>query len=88
MDRAQFDSLLNLQALEFTLVDLNLYLDTHPWDQRALADYNTTALQYQACRQQYERAYGPLANYGYSLSQAPWRWAVDPWPWEICWREG
>ena len=32
--------MLRIQALEFTAVDLNLYLDTHPCDARALADYN------------------------------------------------
>ena len=29
--------MLRIQALEFTAVDLNLYLDTHPCDARALA---------------------------------------------------
>ncbi|MGE5561526.1 MAG: spore coat protein CotJB [Chloroflexota bacterium] len=76
--------MLALQALGFTLVDLNLYLDTHPWDQRALADFNATSAQYHACRQQYESMYGPLMNFGHSMSPAPWRWAIDPWPWEIC----
>jgi len=29
-----------IRAIEFMTVELNLYLDTHPRDQRALRDYN------------------------------------------------
>ena len=32
--------LLELQQLSFSLVDLNLFLDTHPDNQQAVADYN------------------------------------------------
>lgn len=49
-----------LQQVTFVLVDLNLYLDTHPTDASALRYYK----HYQALRQQlleqYTMEYGPL----------------------------
>ncbi|MGI6778015.1 MAG: spore coat protein CotJB [Acetivibrionales bacterium] len=70
-----------LMAVDFTLVDLHLYLDTHPYDQRALMIYNNTVQRARMLRHTYERLYGPLlANM--STSRYPWQWAMEPWPWE------
>ena len=33
-------AMLELQQLSFSLVDLNLFLDTHPDNQQAVNDYN------------------------------------------------
>ncbi|MCR4425369.1 MAG: spore coat protein CotJB [Firmicutes bacterium] len=71
-----------LQALEFAAIELNLYLDTHPEDTRALADYNQIAAALIRTRAAYEQAYGPLLNYGQSLSHNRWAWLDEPWPWE------
>ena len=80
----QFLLLRTVQELEFTAIDLNLYLDTHPEDQQALAHYNAVTQQLQAARAQYEQCYGPLVAAGYGCSGYPWKWIEDPWPWEIC----
>jgi len=69
-------------ALEFTCLDLNLYLDTHPEDYRALSDFNQCAQQLAQAKKEYESLYGPLLNYGQSPSPNAWRWVEDPWPWE------
>ena len=45
-------ALLELQQLSFSLVDLNLYLDTHPHDTEALAYYNKARAE----RESQERA--------------------------------
>jgi hypothetical protein len=37
-----------IRAIEFMTVDLNLYLDTHPNDRRALNEYNYYVRQLQA----------------------------------------
>jgi len=71
-----------LQETEFAAIELNLYLDTHPLDQNALMQYNQLACQLQMLKQQYETAYGPLLNFGFSPSQFPFRWLEGPWPWE------
>lgn len=71
-----------LQEVEFAALELNLYLDTHPLDQNALMQYNQLASQLQMLKQQYEMAYGPLLNFGFSPSQFPFKWLEGPWPWE------
>lgn len=83
MHKQRLDMLRRIQELSFACVDLNLYLDTHPRDQRALRDYNTYACQLMMLTRQYESMYGPMTNFGTAQSQYPWRWIEDPWPWEI-----
>jgi spore coat protein JB len=75
--------LLQIMALQFTAVDLNLYLDTHPEDRRALMDYNATVQELSQLKEQYSRRFGPLMNFGSCPSQYPWAWVNDPWPWEV-----
>ncbi|HHW28408.1 MAG TPA: spore coat protein CotJB, partial [Syntrophomonadaceae bacterium] len=43
MDRSRVSMLRELQELEFALVELNLYLDTHPDDDKALSTFNNLA---------------------------------------------
>lgn len=80
----RYKMLRKIQELEFAAVDLNLYLDNHPHNQQALADYNCITQNLMDMKKQYEMAYGPLTNFGYSQSKAPWGWVSEPWPWEIC----
>jgi len=73
-----------IRAYEFAAVELNLFLDTHPGNQRAVNDFNAYAAQIAALKQQYERIYGPLINFGFgSGSKCPWQWINDPWPWDV-----
>lgn len=75
-------TLLELQQLSFALVDLNLYLDTHPKCQEAVDDYNQLFQKYWELRGFYEKKYGPLSNFGYSPATYPSTWINSPWPWE------
>lgn len=83
MDRECIKLLHKLQALEFTTLELNLYLDTHPDDQKALSDFNRFSRELLEAKQEYESLYGPIINYGYSSSHGKWKWIDEPWPWEI-----
>lgn len=83
MDRERKQLLMMIMAEEFTAVEFNLYLDTHPDDRKALDDYNQTVKRLAELKQQYEKKYGPLTNFGYVPSEYPWRWVEEPWPWEI-----
>lgn len=79
MDR---DSILKqLTALDFAAVDLQLYLDTHNDDEKALEQYNNTVMQADALRAEYEEKYGPLFSFR-SIGGKTYRWADDPWPWQ------
>ncbi|WP_141502982.1 spore coat protein CotJB [Paenibacillus luteus] len=72
-----------LQAIDFVLVELNLYLDTHPNDSNAIQQYNHCAEIRHQIAYQYETKYGPLKHFGQSLSGVPWSWNEAPWPWQV-----
>ncbi|QOR65301.1 spore coat protein CotJB [Cytobacillus suaedae] len=72
-----------LQAVDFVLVELTLYLDTHPTDYQAIQQFNNFALQRKKLAKQYEAQYGPLLQYGHSYSNYPWDWDDVPWPWQV-----
>lgn len=71
-----------IQELQFSCLDLNLYLDTHPECKEALVYYNQLAMMLDKCKKMYEMQFGPLTNHGGSTSQFPWQWVESPWPWE------
>ena len=73
--------LLRIQALQFTAVDLGLYLNTPPMT-RALADYNQISAALAQTHAAYEQAFGPLMNFGQSQSRCRWAWVDEPWPWK------
>ncbi|NLY43875.1 MAG: spore coat protein CotJB [Clostridiaceae bacterium] len=80
MDMNRDELLKQIMALDFTIVDLNLYLNTHPYDQNALMRYNAAVMQSRMLKNQYESLYGPLTAY-HSTSCYPWQWINNPWPW-------
>lgn len=80
MDTAREQLLKEVMAAEFTLIDLNLYLNTHPNDIRAINLYNSGIQRAKILRDNYERLYGPLTPM--TQSTCPWQWIMDPWPWQ------
>ena len=77
MEREQLELMKTLQALEFTAFDLALYLNTHPNNQRALADYSKAVRETEHVRNVYVRTYGPLMAED-NVNQPSWRWAENP----------
>lgn len=73
--------LTELQALGFVLVELNLYLDTHPNDKEAFAMFQKYAALAEEGRKIYEAKYGPLTSAA-AASQEQYTWTHGPWPWE------
>ncbi|WP_348622025.1 spore coat protein CotJB [Paenibacillus polymyxa] len=81
---AQFYALLEkLQAVDFVLVELNLYLDTHPDDLQAIEQFNKLTQERTAIANEYQMLYGPLQNFGRAYSKYPWEWSQSPWPWQV-----
>lgn len=73
-----------LQTADFVLVELTLYLDTHPNDMQAIQQFNQYVQLRTQLAQRYETEYGPLLQYGhYSYSKYPWQWVETPWPWQV-----
>lgn len=81
---AQFYALLEkLQAVDFVLVELNLYLNTHPDDLQAIEQFNKLTQERTAIANEYQILYGPLQNFGRAYSKYPWEWNQTPWPWQV-----
>ena len=74
-------TLAELQALDFAIVELALYLDTHREDMEALELYQKYQELYDRCREVYEKKYGPLNHI--SARDGDYTWLDDPWPWEL-----
>jgi len=72
----------DLQAAKFTLLDLHLYLDTHPEDLESIAAYKKAAAKYQLAQDAYTDAFGAVQW----LSAPGVEWFRNPWPWdaEVC----
>ncbi|NSL53346.1 spore coat protein CotJB [Calidifontibacillus erzurumensis] len=83
MPREFYILLEELQAIDFALVELTLYLDTHPHDLQAIEQFNKLAQQRRQIAKQYESQFGPLLQYGHSFSRYPWDWDDTPWPWQV-----
>ncbi|UFJ42014.1 spore coat protein CotJB [Brevibacillus humidisoli] len=77
------DTLCKLQEVQFGLVELQLYLDMNPADQRAVHQYNVLSEELHRLKHRFEMQYGPLMQYGFSGSPNRWVWTSTPWPWEI-----
>ena len=73
--------LAELQALEFVLVELGLYLDTHSGDAEAFELYKQYAALEKEAREKYEAANGPLFQRSTANSKTWNAWLSDPWPW-------
>jgi spore coat protein JB len=80
MDATREKLLKEVMAAEFMAIDLNLYLNTHPCDQKALMIFICNAQRTKQLRDYYESMYGPITA---SASRTyPWPWINSPWPWE------
>ena len=78
-DNNRREMLMQIKEYDFALDELNLYLDTHPDDEKALCLHNKYARILKDLERDYQKVYGPLtANY----PCRKWRWIEEPWPWE------
>lgn len=82
MDDNRERMLREVMAADFSLIDLNLYLNTHPDDCRAVQLFNYLAQKARMLRFNYERCYGPLSMLSMHNYKCPWQWIESPWPWQ------
>lgn len=76
-----------LQALNFAIQELALYLDTHRDDQEALEQYRNYQKMYEHCLMEYKAKKGPMNHLRTSDSKT-YEWLDDPWPWEYAKNKG
>ncbi len=81
-DEAYRRELEELQKVDFALIELTLYLDTHPADMQSVQQYNQLAQRRQQMAGEFEMKYGPLLQF-HSYSRFPWQWVDSPWPWQV-----
>ncbi|MCY9509389.1 spore coat protein CotJB [Paenibacillus larvae] len=75
--------LYDLQAIDFVLVELTLYLDTHPDDTAAFHQYEECSRKRAYLAAEFEQKFGPLKHFGQSPFGDPAKWAPTPWPWQV-----
>ena len=71
-----------LYSLDFAALDLALYLNTHPRDKEALAEYNRINTLAKEARKEYEKHIGPLLSFRCDTSEHEWSWLSEYSPWE------
>lgn len=70
-----------IMEFDFYIIDLHLYLNTHPDDAEAIKMYNDAVLQNRDLRAEYSQKFGMLTS-NLCVSATPWQWIDGPWPWQ------
>ena len=70
-----------IMAVRFAMIDLQLYLDTHPESVEALRTYTEYNAKLRELTAQYVRNFGPLSMYDVSGNDG-WTWGEAPMPHE------
>ena len=75
-DMKQEEMLCKIKEYQFSIIELALYLDTHPEDEKALCLHRHYANILKELMDKYQKVYGPL-TINYPCSK--WRWLEEPW---------
>ncbi len=70
-----------IQSTNFAVIELGLYLDTHPECSCGLAKYHELKRDLKEAVQLYEKRFAPLTMYGVHCDEN-WTWIDEPWPWQ------
>lgn len=81
MNMEKRELLKQIFALDFSIIDIDLYLNTHPVDSEAIAIRNAYVQQCNQLKLQYESCYGMLCAQN-TVSPPSWQWICEPWPWK------
>ena len=71
-----------IHAYDFALLEIGLYLDTHPADTCALNKRQELQAERAALVSEYEMNYGPYVVTAADVKGDCWTWVNGPWPWE------
>ncbi|MBR5285028.1 MAG: spore coat protein CotJB [Clostridia bacterium] len=71
-----------LQQADFALIDINLYLDTHPCCPNGLEYFRCMRMERDNALREYEENYGPITMDD-ADANCRWDWVDQPWPWEM-----
>lgn len=71
-----------VQAYEFALVEVGLFLDTNPHDQTALEYFRYYRDLRSRAESEFTRRFGPISREHMDNDLSSWKWIENPWPWE------
>ena len=71
----------DIRIVDFVLVDLSLYLDTHPFDQEAMEYFNHYVRIKNKMSRDFSMRFFHLTT-DQDESKKEWRWGAAPLPWE------
>lgn len=72
-----------INEVSFAVNDIQLYLDTHPEDEKALAFYRDHVKIRKEALKEYAARFGPLTiDTADDNCSRSWEWVLQPWPWE------
>ncbi len=71
-----------LRALHFVIVELSLYLDTHPYCKAAIARMKRAREEYARVLAVYEKRFGPMTVMG-DTKDGEWLYATQSFPWKM-----
>ncbi|NLF80583.1 MAG: hypothetical protein GX572_05265 [Clostridia bacterium] len=83
MNAEQAAMLSNLQQIGLTMDDLRIYLDTHLYDDYAVALFNKNARDYAALAREYSRRFEPLNATSEMPNDEEWAWGLGDFPWDF-----
>lgn len=78
--------LAELQALEFVVLELGIYLDTHKDDTEAFTMFKQFSAMEKAAKAAYESKFGPITKETAATGEK-YQWLNDPWPWNYAQNE-
>ena len=72
-----------INEVSFAVNDMNLYLDTHPCDEKALVYCRELVQERKKLLKEYAEIYGPLTiDSTVWTEESVWKWMEQPFPWE------
>lgn len=77
------NQLTDIQALDFVMLELGLYLDTHPEDKEAFELFRYYAKLSDQARDAYQQQDGRLLTKRAAAGQSAYTWLSEPWPWNL-----
>lgn len=69
-----------IAACDFAIVELHLFLDTHPNDNAAATKLDEYVIKSNELRREFESKFGPLNAMDKDSNR--WAWISNPWPWD------
>lgn len=72
-----------IYEVSFAKDDIILYLDTHPYDEKAREYFDRHMEFRKKYLKEYAKLYGPLTlDTAEESEKGKWQWVLQPWPWE------